>query len=399
MNNQASLESTTLARLRQNWAIFTCLSIAYLAAGYTLLSSSWQAVPAARWLLLASLATGYLLAVVWRNLAHNRRPGETTLLPNLGWGNWMTMLRGLGIAGVIGFIFSPRPTGWPAWLPAILYSLAVIADILDGFLARKTNHATRLGVILDLSFDGLGVLAAAILLVQYGQAPAIYLLVAAARYLFLAGEWLLRRLGRATQPLPPSLQRRIFASLQFVFIAVALYPVFPPSLTRFAALCFALPFLVGFGRDFLLVGGFIHPAAAPAQLQRIIPLLQFSLRLVLAGLAIVSAAQIFRQGITQTLPGLALLLLQTLAAILILLGVAVRISAGVALGLLGLSQHLLSPALLQYIQVAAYCALVFLGGSRFSLWTPEEIWYRNPLGQAHHRSQGRTSDETLPETS
>ncbi|MCU0489301.1 MAG: CDP-alcohol phosphatidyltransferase family protein [Anaerolineales bacterium] len=393
------LETTVLATLRRSWALFAFLSIAYLATGYFLLSSSWQAASAAHWLLQAGLATSYLLAVAWRNLAHNRRPGETTLLPNLGWGNWMTMLRGLGIAGVIGFLFSPRPPGWLAWLPAILYSLAVIADILDGYLARKTNHTTRLGVILDLSFDGLGVLAAAVLLVQFSQAPAIYLLVAAARYLFLAGEWLLRRLGRATQPLPPSLQRRIFASLQFVFIAVALYPVFPPSLTRFAALCFALPFLVGFGRDFLLVGGFIRPAAAPTRFQRLIPLLQLFLRLALTGLAIVSAAQILRQGITQTFPGLALLLLQTLAAILVLLGVAVRISAGVALGLLGLSQNLLSPALLQYIQVAAYSALVFLGGTRYSLWTPEEIWYRNPPGQTRRHAQGRSADETLPETS
>lgn len=398
MTNPTPLETTILARLRRSWVLFASLSIVYLAAGYTLLSSSWQAVPAARWLLQAGLATGYLLAVIWRNLTHNRRPEETTLLPNLGWGNWMTMLRGLGIAGVIGFLFSPRPPSWLAWLPAILYSLAVIADILDGYLARKTNHATRLGVILDLSFDGLGVLAAAFLLVQFGQAPAIYLLVAAARYLFLAGEWLLHRLGRATQPLPPSLQRRIFASLQFVFIAVALYPVFPPSLSRFAALCFALPFLVGFGRDFLLVGGFIRPAVTPAQFQRIFPLLQLFVRLSLTGLAIVFAAQILRQDIIQTYPDLLLLLLQTLAAILVLLGVAVRISAGVALGLLGLSQHLLSPALLQYIQVAAYSALVFLGGSRYSLWTPEEVWYRNPPGQAR-RSQKRTADETLPEAS
>lgn len=399
MTNPMHLETTLLARLRRSWALFTSLSIAYLASGYILLSTSWQAAPAARWLLQAGLATGYFLAVVWQNLAHNRRPGETALLPNLGWGNWMTMLRGLGIAGVMGFLFSPRPPGWLAWLPAILYSLAVIADILDGYLARKTNHATRLGVILDLSFDGLGVLAAAFLLVQSGQAPAIYLLVASARYLFLAGEWLLHRLGRATQPLPPSLQRRIFASLQFVFIAVALYPVFPPSLSRFAALCFALPFLAGFGRDFLLVGGFIRPAVAPAQFQRLFPLLQLFLRLALTGLAIVSAAQILRQGITQTFPGLVLLLLQALVAILVLLGVAVRISAGVALGLLGLSQHLLSPTLLQYTQVAAYSALVFLGGSRYSLWTPEETWYRNPPGQARRRAQNRSADETLPETS
>jgi CDP-diacylglycerol--glycerol-3-phosphate 3-phosphatidyltransferase len=399
MNNPLPLETKILATLRRSWALFTGLSIVYLAAGYTLLSSSWQTAPAVRWSLQAGLATGYLLVVVWLNLTNNRRPGEAVLLPNLGWGNWMTMLRGLGIAGVIGFLFSPRPPGWLAWLPAILYSLAVIADILDGYLARKTNHATRLGVILDLSFDGLGVLAAAALLVQLGQAPAIYLMVAAARYLFLAGEWLLHRLGRATQPLPPSLQRRIFASLQFVFIAVALYPVFPPSLSRFAALCFALPFLLGFGRDFLLVGGFIRPAATPVQFQRLFPLLQLFLRLALAGLATVSAAQILSQGIIQTFPGLALLLLQTLAAILVLLGVAVRISAGVALGLLGLSQHLLSPALLQYIQVAAYSALVFLGGSRYSLWTPEEAWYRNPPGQARRHAQGRSTDETLSETS
>ena len=88
-----------------------------------------------------------------------------------------------------GFVFLPQPSGGLAWLPALLYTLAIMADYLDGYFARLTHHATVLGEILDIEFDALGILMATSLAVHYGQLPWWYLPIGLSRYLFLFGIW------------------------------------------------------------------------------------------------------------------------------------------------------------------------------------------------------------------
>ena len=177
------------------------------------------------------LAAHHVLVSFWRGLPYNRRPDEAQLLPNLGPGNVVTLARGLLTAALVGFIVSPQPQGWLAWMPGVLYTLVCIADFLDGYLARVTDQVTGLGERLDLSLDGLGVLIASVLVVQYGQAPRWFVLVGLARYLFLAGIWIRKQLGMAVFDLPPSNFRRGIAGLMMDFMAVLLFPIFsPPSL-------------------------------------------------------------------------------------------------------------------------------------------------------------------------
>jgi CDP-diacylglycerol--glycerol-3-phosphate 3-phosphatidyltransferase len=402
MNDSSYPSPEPLTSLKRSWALFALLSISYLAVGYTVLLLEWQAAAALRWLALASLTILYLLVVLGRNLEQNRRPAEDRLLPDLGWGNWMTLLRGVLVASVVGFILSPQPLGWLAWLPGILYSLAITADVLDGYLARRTNHATRLGGILDVSFDGLGVLAAALLIIQYGQAPLWYILVPFARYAFLAGEWLLRRKGKPVHELPYSLQRRIFAGIQFIFIAVMLFPVFSPPLTWAAATLFSLPFLAGFLRDWLVVSGALQPDLRQTSMDpmdsRNLPAVMIALRLGLAVLAVVALRQMLESTLQPAWLGVALLLLQSLAAVMVLFGVAARISAGLALALLGLGQIVLAPTSVQFLQVAGYTAIVFMGAGPFSLWFPEEIWLIHPFGRPRKAPAQAVIYETIPQT-
>jgi CDP-diacylglycerol--glycerol-3-phosphate 3-phosphatidyltransferase len=138
------------------------------------------------------------------------------LLPAFGWGNGLTIVRGILVAGLAGFLFSPRPEGWVVWLPAILYTLSNATDFFDGFAARRTNHVTRLGEILDMSLDGTGVLVAAALAVQYGQVPVLFLGVALVRYVFLGGMWLRAR-WVLDHEMPGSISRQVFAGLQMGF--------------------------------------------------------------------------------------------------------------------------------------------------------------------------------------
>ena len=100
-----------------------------------------------------------------------------------------------------------------------------VIDFFDGIVARVTRRETRLGEILDMEFDGLGLLIAVALAVQYGKLPPWYLLLGVSRPLFVLGIWLRQRAAKPVYDLPPSDHRRVIAGLHTSFVAAALWPV------------------------------------------------------------------------------------------------------------------------------------------------------------------------------
>ncbi|MEW5867774.1 MAG: CDP-alcohol phosphatidyltransferase family protein [Chloroflexota bacterium] len=387
--------SAVLSGLRLRWAQFAVLSLLSLFGAYWLLKAAWSPGNAARWLALAGLTLAYLLAVLWRGLPANHRAGETQLLPSFGWGNRMTLLRGLLVAGLVGFLFSPRPAGWLAWIPGILYTLADAADFLDGYLARRTNHATRLGEILDMSFDGLGVLVASSLAVQYNQVPAWYLSVALARYIFITGLWLRKRLAKPIYELPHSTSRRLFAGLQMGFIAVVLWPVFSPPGTTIAAALFALPFLAGFLRDWLAISGVLRPSqpstSSNAPARRHLHWLPILLRV---GVIITGGWVLLQRVQNTTVWGstpLALSIIDALVILSLSFGILARSSAVLGLLLVGLHQVYtgLNPG--EMLLVVFFTAILFLGSGPYSLWAPEEYLVHHRAGERQlHNLKGQT---------
>lgn len=249
-------QSTLLIHLQRRWRWVTAVYLTTLLAFFLLLQNT-QPSMAASWLALASATAVYCLWVVWRHLSENHRQGETAVLPRFGWGNRLTILRGLLISMVAGFLLSPWPGGWLAWLPALLYTTADIADYLDGYAARKTNHATRLGERLDMEFDGLGMLLVSLLAVWFAQLPAWYLLIGLARYFFVFGLWLRQKRHLANHAMPHSWHRRIFAGLQMGFMSVVLWPIVPPAAATISGTIFALATSASFLRDWLVVIGWL----------------------------------------------------------------------------------------------------------------------------------------------
>lgn len=201
----------------------------------------------------------YCLWVVWQSLVENHRDGEVSLLATLGWGNRLTLMRGLAISLVAGFLFSPWPQGALAWLPVLLYTAADIADYFDGYAARVTNHATKLGERLDMEFDGLGMLVVSILAVWYGQLPWWYLILGLARYLFVFGLWWRKRRDLPIYEMQPSVHRRLFAGFQMGFMSAVLWPILPADGATVAGTLFAIPTALGFLRDWLVVNGRLDP--------------------------------------------------------------------------------------------------------------------------------------------
>jgi CDP-diacylglycerol--glycerol-3-phosphate 3-phosphatidyltransferase len=383
-------ENSILRALRLRWLSLVILAGLILAGCFLILHQLWQPGLAWRWLILACIPSTYLLVILWSGLAHNSRPGEQELLPDLGQGNRLTFLRGMLTAALAGFLFLPLPPGWLAWLPGVLYTTAVTADLFDGYLARRSNHVTRLGEKLDMGLDGLGVLIGAILLVQYGKVPVFYLLVGLARYAFIAGIGIRQRMGKPVYDLVHSRSRRPFAGAQMGFIGVALFPFFTPPGTTLVAACFALPFLVGFFIDWLNVSGVIRdPAKAIhpvlATIGRILTtwgalILRLAVTVTLFWILFGILGSNFGSGslnssiMVMTFFGL-------LGGILMALGAAGRVAALAALFSLGMLQNLFSLGPVELLLIIGTTAVFFLGSGAYSIWTPETLLISKRIGE------------------
>ncbi len=198
-----------------------------------------------------------LWAVIWQQLWHyrlqNRSDLDSPQLPALGWANRVTVMRGGLIAACAGFLWQPLPAGKAAYLPVLCYTLAVLADRLDGELARRSNTTTLLGAALDTSYDAIGLVVAPMLAVNYGKLHPSYLLVSAAYYIFVSGLRWRQHHNLPVLPLAPSALRRTLAGCQMTLVAVSLWPPMKPLWSQLAGCVLMLPLLLHFWIDWLMV--------------------------------------------------------------------------------------------------------------------------------------------------
>ncbi|MBN1218875.1 MAG: CDP-alcohol phosphatidyltransferase family protein [Anaerolineae bacterium] len=393
-------QRASLTDLRRRWWITVLSFILALWSGYYLLQTNWHSSYATRWLIVAAVALTFELWLVRRNLQHNHPQGEPTLLPTLGAGNVLTLARGLAIGLLAGFIFAPWPPGALAWLPALLYTLAAIADGLDGYLARRAHHVTKLGEILDMEFDAVGILVSTMLAVHYHQLPWWYIILGLARYLFVLGSWWRQWRGKPVFPLPFSITRRLLAGFQMGFTTVMFWPIVYPPGTTLAGIVFAVPFLTGFTRDWLIASGRIDPLSPQylALRRNLVIILTYRLPLLLRLLAVVTTANIlwllwetivgpaslfvwinvpFSGPIAWSIVGLALVAVIMLAA-----GVAGRLAA---FGLVIVaSANILSTGLQinNGLMLVSTISVMLLGTGAFSLWQPEDCFLSRRAGES-----------------
>lgn len=104
---------------------------------------------------------------------------------NLNLPNSLTVFRILLIPVFIFLFLSPR---WNlTFLPVLLFALAAVTDLLDGYLARRNNQVTDLGRLLDPIADKLLVLSGLILLVQFQRIGAWLAIAIIAREVAVSG--------------------------------------------------------------------------------------------------------------------------------------------------------------------------------------------------------------------
>ncbi len=223
--------------LRREWALLTGAGLAGLVAAASLRP----------WSLAGSLPVWAFCAwLVYRELSENRREGEVDTLPELGVPTRITMLRGFLVAVASGFLSHPA-------VAAPAYSAAAILDSVDGRLARARKRETLLGSRLDIEVDAVGILIASLSGIVLGKLPLWYAAIGLARYAFVFGVAFRKRAGLSVRELDPSHPRRLFAGIQMGFLAVALWPQIPETVTRVAAYPFGAATLAMFLRDWLFV--------------------------------------------------------------------------------------------------------------------------------------------------
>jgi len=93
---------------------------------------------------------------------------QRTLIRNIP--NLLSAVRILAIPIVIGFLSSPGPLA--SFLAALIFTLASLTDLLDGYIARQQKRETAVGKLLDPMADKLLILSCMIMLIPLGRIPA-----------------------------------------------------------------------------------------------------------------------------------------------------------------------------------------------------------------------------------
>jgi CDP-diacylglycerol--glycerol-3-phosphate 3-phosphatidyltransferase len=105
--------------------------------------------------------------------------------PSLNLPNALTLLRIFLVPVLVVLLLTRAEHG--LYAGAVVFGVAVATDYLDGYLARRRNQVTRLGMLLDPIADKLLTAAAFLSLVEMGRAPAWMVMIILGRELAVTG--------------------------------------------------------------------------------------------------------------------------------------------------------------------------------------------------------------------
>ncbi len=249
------------------WLEATTGVVALTALAIGVIAVAWQ--PARTVAFTGGVALTLAAVVVVIGIAVERSARRGVLDP-LTVASWVTLTRGAllacfvgvlgGIVGVPGGGTGTLPahggntvSGLVAWLPAALFAAAGLLDAVDGMIARTTGAVTDLGGRLDAELDGFSTLVGAVAVVSMGAASVAFLAVGVAWYLYAGSRWWRRRRGRPVRDLPTSRVRAPLSAAVLVAIWLGLTPVTTAEQSTLLTTVVAVPFLVNFLWDWLVM--------------------------------------------------------------------------------------------------------------------------------------------------
>jgi len=169
-----------------------------------------------------ALVFGAVLAVALPSLPRHHP------FPRLGAANIVTGARA-GVMALLAGVATAPGAPVSTWLLVMVASAGAAADLLDGWLARRSGLASRFGARFDMEIDALLVLVLSALVWRAVPLGAWILASGLMRYAFLAAGWLLPWMAA---DLPPSRRRQAICVAQIVGLIVALSPLLSPSAAR-----------------------------------------------------------------------------------------------------------------------------------------------------------------------
>lgn len=141
-------------------AILIALSVFHLTGWY------WPV------LAVAFLSVLLLWTTQWYTISDIRPAG--------GYANLLTLLRYIILILIVAF-----SDVWPLWSLGLLFTIPLMLDGLDGYIARRLNHSTKFGALFDLETDSLFITMTAMILYERNIIDAWLLPAAYMRYFFV----------------------------------------------------------------------------------------------------------------------------------------------------------------------------------------------------------------------
>ncbi len=113
-------------------------------------------------------------------MAKRDKPLAAWNIPNL-----LSLFRLLAIPFVVFSLFFSGPLA--SFMAALIFSLASITDLLDGYIARQQKTETPIGKLLDPMADKLLITSAMIMLISLGRIPAWIVVLIVGREIAVTG--------------------------------------------------------------------------------------------------------------------------------------------------------------------------------------------------------------------
>lgn len=113
-------------------------------------------------------------------LAKKQTQAMVLNIPNL-----LSVFRILTVPFVVVCLFYPSPAA--SFLAALIFGIASITDLLDGYIARYQKSETAIGQLLDPLADKLLINSALIMLIPLGRIPAWMVVLIVAREVAVTG--------------------------------------------------------------------------------------------------------------------------------------------------------------------------------------------------------------------
>jgi len=101
--------------------------------------------------------------------------------------NALTALRIFLVPVLVVVLLTRSRSEGGLYLGVAIFGVAVLTDYLDGYLARRRNQVTRLGILLDPLADKLLTAAAFLSMVEMGLVPAWMVMIILGRELAVTG--------------------------------------------------------------------------------------------------------------------------------------------------------------------------------------------------------------------